>query len=323
MRIHPHHLSFLAATLVVVNTAGCGATGDTPPIAMRVSVQGSPATQRVDGAVGASVPAATDSTTRLRFESAMKWATTDSIAQLGFGDIVQRIGERFVGTSYVGGLLDASEEEVLVVDLDEFDCVLFVESVLSMAQGVAAGDTTFDGFVARLERLRYRDGRLDGYCSRLHYFSEWIHDNEEKGLVHNVTLALGGLRAAGDLDFMSANRDLYARFVEDDSLYLGIRQMEASIASLDRWYIPQERIRSIYPLLQSGDIIAIATTVEGLDVSHSGFAYERPDGNVGLLHASTSSGVTIDDDLADYVIANRTTMGIVVARPADARMPYD
>jgi hypothetical protein len=41
------------------------------------------------------------------------------------------------------------------------------------------------------------------------------------------------------------------------------------------------------------------------------------------LHASTNSGVTIDDDLADYVLANRSTMGIVVARPADVRMPYD
>src|SRR5690606_24088278 len=304
-----------------VLVAGCATPGDAPPIAIQLaSAEDSAAEDHT--AVGA-VAAVADSTTRQRFESAMEWVEAESIGELEFGNIVQRMAERFVGSSYVGGKLDESEEEVLVVDLDEFDCVLFVESVLALAQGAALGDTTFDGFTDRLENLRYRDGRMDGYCSRLHYFSEWIHNNEAKGLVHNVTLALGGVRAEGELDFMSSNRDLYARFVDNDSLFLGIREMEDSIAKLDRWYIPQGRIRSIYPLLQAGDTVAIATTVEGLDVSHSGFAYKNDDGTVGRLHASTKSGVKIDDDLADYVLSNRATMGIVVTRPAVVRMPYD
>ncbi len=273
--------------------------------------------------VVASVPAVTDSTTQELFARVMDTAAGAAFAGEDMGAIMQRVGELFVGSSYVGGLLDAPSDESLIVSLDKFDCVLFVETVLSLAQGIAHEDRSFDSFVGRVESLRYRDGRLDGYCSRLHYFSEWIHDNEKRGSVHNVTLALGGLRADGQLDFMSRNRDLYARFAGDDSLFAGVKAMEETLASLDRWYIPQNKIRSIYPLLRAGDIVATSTTVEGLDVSHSGLVYIQEDGGVGFLHASTKSGVTIAEDLAEYVLANRATHGIVVARPVDQRLSYD
>lgn len=265
----------------------------------------------------------TDSTARALFRHVMEAADAGGLASEEIGHVMQRVGSLFVGSSYVGGLLDASEEEKLIVSLDKFDCVLFVETVLALSQGIVAGDESFDGFVARLGRLRYRGGTMDGYCSRLHYFSEWIHDNEARGMVHNVTLALGGIRADGSLDFMSSNRSLYARFAKNDSLFAGVVAMEDSIAHLDRWYIPQQVIRSVYPQLRAGDIVAISTTVEGLDVSHSGLVYEHPDGRRGLLHASTQDGVTIADDLADYVLGNSATHGIVVARPVDPRLMYD
>ena len=36
------------------------------------------------------------------------------------------------------------------------------------------GNTTFDDYKAELEKIRYRDGVIDGYASRLHYFCDWI-----------------------------------------------------------------------------------------------------------------------------------------------------
>jgi hypothetical protein len=312
----------LAVTSIVL-LFGCTTAADnrTPPAASLTSVSVGNRTEEVDRP--SPTPAVTDSTTRELFRRVMDTADGDGFDDERIGRVMQEVGLLFVGSAYEGGLLDAPEEEELLVSLDRFDCVLFVETVLALSQGIVSGDRTFDGFVGRIERLRYRDGQMDGYCSRLHYFSEWIYDNEKKGAVQNITLALGGSRVAGKLDFMSRNRDLYARFAGNDSLFQGIRRMEDSLATLDRWYIPQGMIRSIYPSLQAGDVVATSTTVEGLDVSHSGLVFENPQGGIGFLHASTKNGVTVADDLADYVMSNSATFGIVVARPVNPPLPYD
>jgi len=314
------YLTIRALLFAVVPAAvlGCGERSN-PPAAMRVVSSSLLPTRTFE----ASEPVEADSTTRLVFRATMSEAIADSLHREEIGEIMQRVGTRFLGATYTAGLLDAPDEEELVISLEEFDCVLFVEAVLALSQGIVDRDTTFAGFAGRLERMRYREGQLDGYCSRLHYFSEWIHDNEEKGLVYNITLALGGLRADSRLDFMSSNRELYVRLAEDDSLFRGIRSMEASLSALDRWYVPQSRIRSLYPKLRAGDIVATATTVAGLDVSHSGLVYDHGDGRIGFLHASTSDGVTVAEDLSEYVTANRATMGIVVARPVDVRNGHD
>ena len=325
----PHSFGFavvLAAVFVVAGCASGDGSGGSTGLGTRTAVASEsdkPAGQMLETLAAPTGIVSTDSTTRALFRRVMETADAEVLASEEIGHVMQRVGTLFVGSSYVGGLLDASDEEELIVSLDRFDCVLFVETALALSQGVVAGDHSFDGFVARLGRLRYRGGAMDGYCSRLHYFSEWIHDNEQRGLVHNVTLALGGIRADGSLDFMSSNRSLYARFAKNDSLFAGVVAMEDSIAHLDRWYIPQQVIRSVYPQLRAGDIVAISTTVEGLDVSHSGLVYEYPDGRRGLLHASTQDGVTIAEDLADYVLGNSATHGIVVARPVDPRLMYD
>ena len=47
-------------------------------------------------------------------------------------------------------------------------------------------------FIKNLETIRYRNGVLDGYPSRLHYFTDWIRNNEQKGLVRDITSELGG-----------------------------------------------------------------------------------------------------------------------------------
>ena len=121
------------------------------------------------------------------------------------------------------------------------------------------------------------------------------------------------------LDFMSQNRSLYPRFAHNDSLFAGVLSMEDSLREMDLFYIPQAAIRGVYDRLLPGDIIATATRIGGLDVSHSGLVYRGEDGRIGFLHASASSGVTIARDLADYVNGVSSQIGIVVARPAPIR----
>ena len=47
-------------------------------------------------------------------------------------------------------------------------------AALALTMTTRQHSTRFDDFCRNLCRIRYRDGQLDGYASRNHYFSEWI-----------------------------------------------------------------------------------------------------------------------------------------------------
>ena len=259
---------------------------------------------------------APDSLTLRLFEEAMTYARAESLHTQPLGVIMQNLGLRFRGKPYAIGLLDEPPVETLVVALDRYDCVTFVETMLAMARGVQAQDYRFATFARTLEDLRYRSGELDGYASRLHYFSEWIADNKERGHVTNVTRQLGGQELDKRIDFMTEHRANYPKLADNDSLIRRIEAVQDDLAAVDLYYIPQDGIRAVYDQLQAGDIIATATNIEGLDVSHTGLVY-KDDGQTGLLHASTSGGVKVSPDLQTYVQNIKNQIGIVVARPLD------
>ena len=248
------------------------------------------------------------------FLALMDEAREGQWSALPIGEIAVRVGRHFAGAPYEAGILDRGIAEELVVALDSFDCVLLVETALAAARSIRDERYGFDAFRENLKAMRYRGGELDGYCSRLHYFSEWIRDNEQRGLVSNVTKELGGLRLDKTLNFMSGHRASYPRFATNDSLFLGIKRMEKDLSGIEIFYIPQDRISTVYDRIESGDIIATATNIAGLDVSHTGLAYRDGD-SVGFLHASTSGGVKVSPDLQEYVQSNGIQIGIVVVRP--------
>ncbi|MDX1439320.1 MAG: DUF1460 domain-containing protein [Rubricoccaceae bacterium] len=260
----------------------------------------------------------TDAATVAVFDRIVAMAQANRLSERPIGQIVQVVGEALAGTPYQDGLLDHGMEETLVVDLTAFDCVLFVENVLALAQGIAQEDYAFDSYVSRLENLRYRAGSRDGYCSRLHYFTDWIQNNAERDQIVDITADLGGEPLEKTLNFMSTHREAYARLVAD-STYSCIVNMEQDIRDRDLIYIPQQSIRSVYPYLEAGDVIATATHISGLDVTHTGFAYLSDDGQVGFLHASSTGEVKVAEDLRAYVEANDVQIGIIVARPLDPR----
>ena len=257
----------------------------------------------------------TSDTTTALFEQLMAHARAEALHKRPLGEIMTAVGDWFEGMPYVAGTLDKPAFEQLVVKLNGFDCVTFVESVLAAARTIADESYSYEKFTDVLRSQRYRDNNLDGYCSRLHYFSEWISDNEKRGHVEDITQAIGGELLEKQLNFMSEHRDSYPRLAESDSLYEALRTIEQSLEGLTLYYIPQNKIRKAYAGMKTGDILALATDIEGLDVTHTGLAYQFPDGHFGLLHASTSKGVTVSPDLQSYVENNKRQIGIVVARP--------
>jgi hypothetical protein len=258
-------------------------------------------------------PMAADSATARAFEDVVAYARENDLAARPLGEIIEAVGLQLLGKPYVEGMLDASEREVLVVDLLGFDCVTYVENVVALAQAIKTEDPSYAAYVANLESLRYRGGALDGYCSRLHYFSDWMLDNARRGNVELVSRDFGE-PFDKTIDFMSNHRDAYPKLADNDSLYACIQRVEAGLADHGIYYVPQDGIRAIYDQLQTGDIIATATGIGGLDVTHTGFVYKH-DGGTGFLHASLSGEVKTDDDLASYVQGVEAQTGIIVARP--------
>jgi hypothetical protein len=241
-------------------------------------------------------------------------ARTQRLDTLAMGALVAALGRTFVGTPYVPQTLDPPGPERLVVNLRALDCVTFVENVLALARTVRARGG-FAEFVRELERIRYRTGTLAGYPSRLHYFSEWIAANEEKGLVREVTRALGGVRDPEPIGFMSAHRSAYWQLA-DDSVLAEIRALEERLAARPRWYVPEERIEAVSGRIEEGDIIAATSTLPGLDVAHTGIAV-REGGRLHLMHAPlVGDSVEISaQPLAQRILRIERQDGIMVARP--------
>ena len=262
-----------------------------------------------------SLPPALDSLSFALFNGAMAYAEENELHSESLGNIMVQVGEWFMAKPYAAGTLDGPGPEQLVIKLDGFDCVTFVESTLALSRTISDESYSLERFASVMREQRYRGSELDGYCSRLHYFSEWIYDNELRGNVENLTKSLGGIRRNTTLNFMSSHRESYPKLAQSDSLFQRLIEIERTLEDLELYYIPQDEIRDAYDDLLSGDIIALATDIEGLDVVHTGLVYRFEDGRVGLMHASTVNGVTVSSDLQEYVENNRRQIGIVVARP--------
>lgn len=269
-----------------------------------------------DGEVVAEPPGAREGDVHRRvFEEKMAWALGEGLDSLPLGEAVARLGRTFVGATYTPGTLDPEGPERLVVNLTELDCVTLVESVLAMARVLRNGEPDFDAFRRELARIRYRGGEMEGYPSRLHYFSEWIRDNEQKGIVRDLTAELGGVVEPDPIDFMTEHRDAYWQLA-DDGVFRAIGAIEDRLNRLERRRVPQERIAEVAPRIRNGDVIAATSSLQGLDVAHTGFAL-WVEGRLHLLHAPLV-GKTVEISelpLADRILGIDAQDGIMVARP--------
>ena len=233
------------------------------------------------------------------------------------GERVLAIAEEFIGAAYVGATLENGKEEPLFVSCSELDCSTFVELTAAISVTIDGKEHSFDAVCRNLERIRYRGGKRDGYASRLHYTSWWIDDNTEKGLVQEVTASTEHRKRRSSLFFMSMNSDKYGMLENDTEMQATIKALEAPYQDIEVKYIPKEwldRERSTLKIAD-GDIIALVTTIDGLDISHVGFAFWK-DGKLHLLHASSAEGKVIMDTttLYDYQKNKRTQIGIRVLR---------
>jgi hypothetical protein len=297
--------AFFAGT-VAVTVAACGGSADEQSL-------------EVTGDEAAAVSPAFEVTEQpadsIVFAEKIAWAVQNQLDTLPVGEAMAALGRTFVGTPYEPGTLELDGDERLIVNLRQLDCVTFIENVLAIVHVVHAGTPDYDSFKRELVRIRYRDGVLSGYTSRLHYFSEWIADNEVKGIVDDVTLEVGGVQDTGAITFMTEHSDAY-RQLSDSAVVDEIRTIETTLSGRERFYIPEAEIAAVEQSIRNGDIIAATSTLEGLDVAHTGLAL-WVDGRLHLMHAPLVGSVV---EISEVPLAARLQRinaqdGIMVARP--------
>ncbi|MEP6687341.1 MAG: N-acetylmuramoyl-L-alanine amidase-like domain-containing protein [Gemmatimonadales bacterium] len=262
---------------------------------------------------------------RLTAWTAALRSDSPSSSDAPLGRSAVRVGELARGTPYEPATLEAylraggspAADEPLTLSLTRFDCVTLVESCLAVAR-VAAGEgvPTWDRFGRAIERMRYRGGERRGYASRLHYFSEWITDGERRGLVRDLGADLGGVADRRPLRFMTEHRASYPAF-SDAAVFRKIGVIERRLDGYPRRVVPTKRIPEVADRIETGDVLAFATAIPGLDVTHAAFAYRDAANVLRVLHAPLSGGVVEVSrrTLPEYVAAIRRATGILVARP--------
>lgn len=227
---------------------------------------------------------------------------------------IVEIGSWFLETPYVEKTLEISGPEQLVINMQGVDCTTFLESVVTLARISQKGEVNFEAFEKELEQLRYRNGKNEGYVSRLHYFSDWIYENQKKGIVTDITQSIGGIRYENHPTFMTENPQFYPQLSQKENVEQ-LQNIEAAIRIRDYYFIPKAQISQVESQIKSGDLIAITTSMNNLDMVHVGFAIEK-DGRIHLMHASSKNKkVEISElPLHDYLAGNRSQSGIMVAR---------
>ncbi len=249
---------------------------------------------------------------------AMLCASTLTPALAQAGKEVVSNGVKYLDTPYVANTLESDDPEDLIINCDEMDCTTFVEYVLaeSLTPKLPNGDISESDFADILRKLRYRDGKINGYASRLHYISEWILNGVKYGFIDDITASNSTDVKQLALNYMTTHPEQYRQLKNSPENVAKMKQVEQSLNGKYTHYLPKDKLPNDgLPWIKEGDIIAITTNVPGLDVAHMGIAFYA-DGKLTLLHASQKEGKVVVSPiaLAQMLKDNERWTGIRVLR---------
>ena len=259
-----------------------------------------------------------------QFNRLVAKAKSEDWKSLPIGERTSAVGSSLVGTRYRHFTLEIDNHiEAPSVNFQGVDCWTFFEISLAFVRMLNEPEENWtpERLLHYIELDRYRGGICTGeYLSRLHYLEDWLHDNEQRGLVEDLTRNLGGSSVPHTAREMSVGWRHYRYLAANRSLLGPLAQMEARVSSRPLYQIPKNRVDRIEPKLRNGDIIGIVSR-DGrhlYSTSHVGLAVRMPDGVLHFLHASAPNNygrVVIDSRLSTYLNRYRTDSGILVARP--------
>jgi hypothetical protein len=239
---------------------------------------------------------------------------------VNFRTFFERYAVRFQGTPYGAGGKGTRIDQTLI-NVEELDCVTFVENILALAltQKQIQQTPNFPRhdsvrlytFAHTLNQIRYWQGEN---CSkpedRMHYFTAALNEFQKYGWVFNVATGGAGSVFYKKIDYITSNPKRYN--IDNRERML---QQERDLTFLRRRYFHLNQLYMYEAIAQPGDIISLATDVPGLDVSHTGFI-DLENGVLKFTH-STAVGkrLQVRADFCDYMAGRTSIIGFFVYRP--------
>lgn len=249
-------------------------------------------------------------------------ATTKNWQTLPMGELIGKLTHELEGTPYVASTLEIyPDREACSVNLLGLDCVTFVETTLALARMLKKGGRKPEALLSEIALIRYRNGTAGDYSTRLHYMSDWLADNTNKGLVKPLDQLPGAVPFTQKVGFMSTHPASYRRLISQPEQVEKIKKCEEVINGRSLKYIPLNKIATVEPLLKTGDIVAVCTSQAGLDVVHTGFVYRTADGIAHFIDASSSKSkmkVTLESGpISGSLHWSKNLTGVMFARPLE------
>jgi hypothetical protein len=256
------------------------------------------------------------------FARIIKKSTDGNWSRLPIGELIGRIAMEFKGTPYVGFTLELSKDsESCVVNLKGLDCVTFFEDSLGMARMIKRGKSRPEDLLAEIQTTRYRGGKMGDFTTRLHYTTDWFVDNEKKGVVKILTPELPGAQPfTQKVGIMSQHPGNYRQLKAHPELIAVIRRAEDKINTTPLKYLPMNKLAAAEHLLQTGDIVGVTTTAEGIDIAHTGLCIKDEHGTVHFMDASSARStmrVTLEAEISKCLNWSPKLTGVMIARPLE------
>ena len=139
-----------------------------------------------------------------------------------------------------------------------------------------------DEFNDWLRKIRYEGGRI-AWERRNHYMTGWIRNNTRLGTVRRVS-----------------SPDVPA--VKKERLLNGLPGLPPVTARFE--CVPKPGMPKLAQHLQTGDLIFFASTRTHHDIFHCGIIVRDGD-RLRMRHASRSRGGVVEQDLSEFLKANR------------------
>jgi hypothetical protein len=206
------------------------------------------------------------------------------------GNRIDVLSRHFLGYPYKPNPLIGSADtaEVFTAALDGFDCVTYIETMVALAHA-----SNVDDFTEWLRKIRYERGLVQ-WEWRNHYMTAWIRNNVRQGLIRPVSIPTVG----------TVERERVLNVVPG----LAARRTRVKC-------VPKPAVSRIEPHLQSGDLIFFVSTRKHLDMFHAGII-SRDGKSILLRHASRSRSSVVEQELGEFLKANRMA-GVIVVRPQE------
>ena len=234
-------------------------------------------------------------------------------------ELVSFYADKLLGTPYVAHTLEG-DEELLTINIDELDCTTFIESLYALARTTMNGRYSWRDYAANLENLRYRNGEMGDYSTRMHYISDWILNNSMRGNLKEVTPDLPHADyMIKTIDFMTTHKNSYHSLKNNSDMVEKIKGCEMALRNHRMPYLKKSWLgdKAVKAALRDGDFVGLVTKIEGLDISHLGIIHKDDKGEIYLLDASMSGGKVMleQKNLRDHLSGSKSTcLGIRVFR---------